>query len=746
MKKVMTESQIKENSRLLINLLADRKLKPTFNLLEKLITDTGLGEFQDEYHNLEQTYKYMLKYTVEGINDPERQKVYRHLLVSTFELIDMVIENLRINYSQSYIYTKKRESVRMRIGNFKEYFKDLEDFYLHKELESLVQETILNGTGNAEKDEEHYKNLTKSFYHIWFANILTGNEIEFIRSIFKSDHLPSYEKALIVSAITFSLFRYFDQNKFMLLFEAFEKEEEKIRQRALVGLVVNFYLFDLRIPLYPELTGRLIILNEDPGFKRNLEKIILQFIRSKETEKIQKKLQDEILPEMMKISPNLRNKLNIEGLMGEGGMDDKNPEWEEILSESPGLMDKMEELSELQMEGADVFMSSFSMLKNFPFFGEFANWFVPFYPEHPEIIKAGAVSDLSNSKFIKAIVDSPLLCNSDKYSFCLSLQNITEEYKKMMTQSLQAELDQVKEIEKDEEIISPERKGEVASNQYIQDLYRLFKLNPHRGEFEDIFSWSFDFHNKKGFRDILREDRKLLRNIAEYNFAKNYYQEAVDIYLFLLEEKDDGEILQKTAFCYQKRGDYKRALDYYLKAEFYDLNKSWNLRKIALCYRNLKQHDKALEYYKQAERLDPENLGIHVSIGQCYLDMEEYEKALKCYFKVEYLSPGNKKVWRPIGWCSLLVGKSEQALKYYEKLIEDQPNKYDLMNMGHVQWCLGNRIVALDYYKRSINDADNSEKEFMEAFSEDQQHLIEQGVDADDIPIMLDQLRYSLEE
>jgi tetratricopeptide (TPR) repeat protein len=316
----------------------------------------------------------------------------------------------------------------------------------------------------------------------------------------------------------------------------------------------------------------------------------------------------------------------------------------------------------------------------------------------------------------------------------------------MMTQSVQAEFDQASEIEKDEELLSPGRSGEVASNQYIQDLYRFFKLHPQRAEFEDIFNWSFDFHNKRGFHKILREDRKLLRNIAEYNFAKNYFNEAVDIYLFLLEEKDDGELFQKTAFCYQKLGDYKIALDYYLKAELFDLNKAWNYKKIALCFRNLKQHKKALEYYKQAELLDPENLNIHVSIGHCYLDLNEYEEALKCYFKVEYLSPGNKKVWRPIGWCSLLVGKSEQALKYYNKLIEEQPNKYDLMNMGHVQWCLGKRIEALDYYKRSIKDAENSEREFMEAFMEDEQHLIEQGVDGDDIPIMLDQLRYSLEE
>ena len=38
----------------------------------------------DEWRNLDQTYHYMLKYTVEGINDPERKKIYQKLIVSAF--------------------------------------------------------------------------------------------------------------------------------------------------------------------------------------------------------------------------------------------------------------------------------------------------------------------------------------------------------------------------------------------------------------------------------------------------------------------------------------------------------------------------------------------------------------------------------------------------------------------------------------------------------------------------------------
>jgi tetratricopeptide (TPR) repeat protein len=128
------------------------------------------------------------------------------------------------------------------------------------------------------------------------------------------------------------------------------------------------------------------------------------------------------------------------------------------------------------------------------------------------------------------------------------------------------------------------------------------------------------------------------------------------------------------------------------------------------------------------------------------LELDQFDEALKCYFKVEYLAPGNKKVWKPIAWCSFVAGRKEQAEKYFQKLVDDTPNKHDLMNMGHVQWSLGKRKEALEYYKKSITQTEFTENEFFEVFHDDLHHLIKQGIEKEDVPIMLDQLRYFVEE
>jgi tetratricopeptide (TPR) repeat protein len=409
-------------------------------------------------------------------------------------------------------------------------------------------------------------------------------------------------------------------------------------------------------------------------------------------------------------------------------------------------MDKMEEFSELQMEGADVFMGSFAMLKMYPFFSEFTNWFIPFFVENPQIEQLVNSPDETFHWFMNALNHAPVLCNSDKYSFCFSIQNLPKENREFMAQGMNAEMSQFEELQKDEELTHPGRKAGFVSNQYIQDLYRFYKLHPRKNDFEDIFKWRFDFHNKTTFAGILKEDEKVLRNIGEYYFKKNYFEEAAEIFNLLLSIEKNGELYQKLGFCYQKSGDFEKALDNYKKAELFDLNKVWNFKKIALCYRNLKQPQKALEYYLEVEKINDQDLNTELNIGHCYLELEQFEEALKYYFKVEYLEPGNKKVWRPLGWCSFVTGKKDQAAKYFQLLTDDEPGKHDLMNMGHVQWSLGNRKTALEFYKKSISKNNFSEKEFFEVFEEDLHHLLDQGVDKEDVPIMLDQLRYFVEE
>lgn len=741
----MTDRELKIKYESIGQNLASRKLKPAFDKIEKLIHDTGLVLYLDEWRNLEQTYNYMLKYTVEGIQDPERQKVYQKLIVSVFSLLDKIKEDYLLQSSPAIYYEKKRGFDRGALQK-ESLIAELEDYYLQKELVSLVDETEVQSASKKADAHAHQQKIVSLFYYVWSTAKFNNEDVTLLKSFYNSELIALPYKSLMVSGIFLSLLNHFDETKFELLFEAFDRDELEINQRALVALLVLFFKYDSRLPFYKTINSRFQLLNENPEFKKNLERVLLQLIRSKETEKIQKKISDEIIPEMIKISPNLKDKINLDSLMDDSLGEDKNPEWEKIFEDSPGLMNKMEEFSELQMEGADVFMGSFAMLKMFPFFSEFANWFMPFFSNNPDISLLVDEKDEVNARFLKAIDSAPILCNSDKYSFCFSIQNLPAENREFMAEGMNAEMAQFNELQNDDELTEPGKKAGFISNQFVQDIYRFFKLHPRKADFDAIFDWRFDFHNKSIFGDLIGEDDRLMRNIAEYYFSKNYFEEAAEVFEQLLLREKSGELYQKLGFCWQKRGDFQKALEFYKKAELFELNQKWNWNKIALCYRNLKQPEKALEYYRQVENIDEDNLNIQLNIGHCLLELERFDEALKTYFKVEYLSPGNKKVWKPIAWCSFVSGKLEQAEKYFNKLIESEPNKHDLMNMGHVQWSLGKRKEALEYYKQSITQTEFTETEFFEVFEEDLPYLESQGINSEDVPIMLDQLRYFVQE
>jgi len=447
-----------------------------------------------------------------------------------------------------------------------------------------------------------------------------------------------------------------------------------------------------------------------------------------------------------KFQPKLKDKLDLDNILSDDFMEDKNPDWERVFEDAPDLLDKLQEISKLQLEGSDVFMAAFSRLKNFPFFDEMINWFRPFHTDNYIIRDALSREDKSFDAdlFLDSLSQSFFLCNSDKYSFCLNIEQMPRMQKNMMLEMFRAETEGLKELQKEDDVLNKSTHTKSIYSQYIHDLYRFYKLHPLRSEFADIFKMRFDFYKSEFFK-ILVDDELIIRNIAEFFFEREFYEQAFEIYRSLNEKGDNSlEIFQKMGYCSQKLRNYEDALNYYKMAELYDTNRAWNIKKIALCYRNVKNYEESLKYYLEAEQLEPDNLYVQTFIGHSYLDLKDYENALKYYFKVEFLAPDNKKVLRPIAWCSFALGKLETAKKYFLKLIESEANKYDFMNLGHVEWCLGNRQAALKNYKLSINSSDNNLNLFMTGFEEDKELLIKNGVDPEEIPLMLDYLKYIL--
>src|SRR5512133_2417011 len=643
------------------------KVKQSLDIMSEMLDNVSFGGFRDEFEDLRLTYGNMLKYTIEGIKDPGRQMVYTKLLQSILKLNDRVKQDILACHSGWYTYAvrnREAKEERLRGGNI---VQSVDDLVFKAQLDDMLSNAEIQQADSTEEVAARRERLSEIiFNHLWLTDYYGEAEESLLDIIRDSGKFQWYEMASYVSAVTLSSLRVWDPAKLRQLSRLFYIPTPHVSERALTGLVLSLYYYDERVPLYPEVRELINELGSHKDFSEKCRIVVLQIIRSRETEKLSRRMQEEILPKVVKLQPKIEEKLDLESLLGESGEEGRNPDWHEMFKDSEEMYKTMEELANLQMDGSDVYMSAFAGLKNFDFFRTLRNWFIPFYPDHK------AVDDIFHDEILgpginelaEALFKTPFICNSDKYSLVLNLRHLPAAQKTMMLKAFRIELEGLEQMKYENTLTDPGAEFKTTVTQYIHDLYRFYKLSTFRDEFEDLFNSRLDIYRSLFFRETCGSSESAL-SMADYFFSKDYYEDALALYLTLIPVRnEDAEIFEKTGFCYQQAGNYEEAFRKYSMASLIN-PKPWTLRKLGLCLRHLGRYNEALEYYLRASETEPDDMYTVLKIAHCYLDMNEYDNALKYYFKVEYDSPGNVKILRPIAWCYLMTGRLGAAEKYF---------------------------------------------------------------------------------
>ena len=728
----MNEQAIQEQYQHIVNLLEQKRLKEAQVQLEAFLWNCNDWTLRNRLEQAKVSYQYMLQYMRQGVNDPERQKLYRQLLAETWELAEQTRISLLDEVSTRYYHSLHKNKKNMVAGyGMSSWLKVLESFPDDMAVCQLMPDNKQSLDSALQRHEGTAQYL---FLTTWGNSGWTAEEEQEARLYLKSELLPVNDLCLFTGAILLSLMECFDPRKFSWLLDAATHADTQVNQRALVIIAIILHIHSNRLQLYPELMAKLSLLDEDGSFGKQLNRVYIQLLRSRETEKIDKKMREEIIPEMMK-----NPKLNLEGL--DEDAEDHNPEWEEWIDRS-GITDKLRELGELQMSGADVYMSTFSQLKQFPFFRKISHWFYPFDPQYQDIAKLSLGNDEQKISLLNILMNSDVFCNSDKYSFCFTMLQMPESQRNLMQQQLNGQHEASEELkERLKEMSQSKARAEFVSRQYIHDLYRFFKLWSRRHEIHDIFEDTLDLWNKEALSQALLH-KEYINKLADYLFTHDDLAEAGILYDKSIElyNRKNAELWQKAGFIYQKIGSYKKAIDYYLQSDLLIPDNTWNNRHLAQCYRKEGNYPKALEYYNKVEQAQPDSLNLALQIGQCLMALERYDEALAYFFKVEYLDKKPQNARRAIGWCSFITGNHQQAKKYYDLLIsEPKPIMEDWMNAGHVYYILNETEKSIEYYRKAQELCD-SHDEFVRLYQIDKKDLIKQGANEVDLFILPDEL------
>lgn len=714
-------------------LINGRRLKEAVTQLNSFLFDLQNWELNNQLEQISTSYTYMLQYMRQGINDPERHRLYQKLLRDLREIAEQAHIQQLDRISSSY-YHESRRNKAADSQSLEKTLQILESF--NDDL--AVSKLISNDLDSVLK--RHEENQRIWFQHLWTSAQWTSKEEQTMQSALQDASLTDTDLALTVGAVTLSLTQCWDVRKMMWLIDVYEKKTPIIAsQRALVGIILSLFLHPELQKFYPEVKDRLLLLNEQTPLDEDILQVYKQLLLCQETDNIDRQMREEILPEMLK---NIKDMKDLKFNMEESDEDDDfNPDWEKMMNNEQ-LENRMRQMSELQMEGADVYMSTFAQLKTFPFFYSIHNWFLPFDPNQ-SVVRGKLNTETQQNSVLSLIMSSGFFCNSDKYSLLLMLNNFPQSQQEMIFSQLSdQQMEMLSEQPKTESLKKISERPTTLVNQYLHDLYRFYKLNTHRKDFQNPFEQELRLEEKPVLSELL-QNNDLLLTLAEYHLKKEHWKAAMDLLSLILsnpgELRQRPDLYQKLGYSQQKLKQYSLAIDSYLKADTIQPDSSWTCQHLATCYRITRQYEQALSCYHKLESKKPENTPIIYHIASCLAELGQYEESLKYFFKLNYLENDSMKSQRGIAWCSFVCGKNEQAQEFYDKILAGKPVAVDYLNTGHLAWVTGKISQAADLYTKAYA-ACSSGNEFIEMFNNDRTTLIEKGIPEEDIPLMLDLL------
>ena len=697
--------------------------------VSRLATELGRGDLSDELERLRMSYTFMLKYLEQGVMDPQRDEILMDIRESLYTINDQCYIGLQEPASPEIVYARRRELGSTSLAVIVEEYRSL-----RREL-ALMQEAggayagdshaILSRVKEAESLE------TKLFNRVWSSFPLSTDDAGTLKLCLGGDILPVHARCLLVSALLLGLMTFYDESKLLILLETYTlSDEPEVQLRALTCAMLSLQAHHKRAALSKGIQNRIDAMIETQEFYSDVWGIQLQLARSRNTENIKQQVRNDLIPNIMKVRPDFIDKLRDKDSPVIDMSDlEANPEWQEWLDQS-GITKKIEAFNAMQVEGSDVFIATFANLKSFPFFKTLSNWFLPFFPAHTSVLESLGAGKLSLADEIK---NAPFLCNSDKYSFCLSLGALPESQRGMMLTQVEQHNAAVSELRQLE--LPDERRRQSIITAYVQDLYRFFKLFSRRREFIAVMdNPGLDMTDCLPLSQVTR-DAHVLELLGALYFKNAFYDDAIKCFTRLeaMDGATDEHIYQKIGFAYQNAGDTDKALTYYKRYELLHEEDVWNMRHIAACYRAQGKLDEALDYYRRAEAMMPDNVSLTLTIGHVLLAQNRTGDALQQYFKADLMEDPKHRSWRPIAWCSFLLSDYDRSLDYYDRIAQGgKLSPQDLLNRGHVLLCKGECQEAIATYRRALQGMGGDAAKFRAAFKGDALELRLHGVSAVD--------------
>lgn len=647
------------------HLLSQGRLSEGLDAVEHLCTFASSWSGAQRVAQLRESYAMQLNYFSGGFPEPGRAEMRNSFLLSALEVVDALSLDNDLRHS------------------------DTAQAGVWRTLQAMPAVPALSVLGDASPS------YMLVFETAWTSLAWSADDAALSAGFMERTDVGERLKCIFVSGVMLSVLACFDERKASFLVSQAAHESLPVRARALLGFVFCTFIHRWRIAMCPALSAQISLYTDRSASRGELLSLQLQLLLSLETKKIARSLRDEILPELMRKAGEMRanGAFSIDKFSGEMAEFGMNPDWD-ADKQMGDMGKKLRRIIDQQRKGADVFLNSFSMLKQkFPFFSRPANWFYPFDARHADL----ALTDERRS-FVEKLSTAGTMCNSDKYSFAFVISEMPDEALHGVMQQFAAAIESVGEVDASED--AEHTDFDVALRVALQDVYRFFKLFRNRKGLPDVFDRKHAVLTANPFFSALLSSEETLTEIAGFAFG----QEQFDIALGLFEQLSvEGEataaLWQKMGYCLQRSNRFDEAATAYERSLLLEEGASqWTLRQLALCLRLSENYDRALRYYRELLDHEPDSVAVLLRMGECLARLEQYGEAVDVLYKAHYLDETHVPVLRALAWCTLRSRRFADAGHLYERLLATERQPDDLLSAAHARWLDGDVPAAVQLY------------------------------------------------
>ncbi len=689
----MTEKEIHDIFNSIRNDLTSQRLIRAMDTLTANAEQSMNWEVSDKIKAIARDYSYMLDYMAAGYPDEHRLELYRGIIERTLATADQLERNMlsakrpSLYFSTMRVAESSGKSISSLISAFTKLCDDSDNIFAR----------LTSSNDTPDGDRTQVENAAVELFNaIWTSYPISTPDRNALKQYLANENENYVWRSLLLSSLMLGELEFHDAVRLELIIDLYRTSHEtRFRAQALVAMLLSLYRHHKR-GIEKSIENRIKLLQDTDSWSSDLRSAFIEFIRTRDTKRVNHTMTNEIIPSMMNLRPEVIKRfenLNIDMAEVEGL--EFNPEWEEALNAS-GITDKLKQMSEMQSEGADVFMSTFSHLKRFSMFHEPAGWFTPFDPESTRVQKAIGGNELA----ARTIAELPFLCDSDKYSLVLSLDMVPEAQRQIMFSQFDAQrTDFYEAMSQANETTIDDMRRQLRN--YLQNLYRFLELFRRKGEFYNPFDKGVNLLSIHVLADDF-DDTETLRTIAEFFLKLGYWDDALDVFILLssLDKSDEAAVWQKIGYCHENLKNIAAAIEAYERAEMLAPGSKWLWNRLYKCHRSMGDYKLALDYARRIA--DGTSLSATLTLGYALLDAGLETEALTEFRRAEFIDESSDLPLRPIAWTLFLEKRFDDSRRYYKRIMDNAPKANDILNFAHLELAAENLHEAYILYKQTL--------------------------------------------